>query len=157
MYAFDFDEVAVHTVAATAFELLTKRLGQGNYVTGLDEKLKKVYIKALNAPNNFFKHGEIGHKPVASIEYRPEMVEHILMLASEANIRGPKEYRLQCAYLFLIHYSFKHQNVFSKEHIDKVKQAVNELNVLGDISNKDTLKKLLNLIKNWRMPNHGEA
>lgn len=157
MYAYDFDEIAVHTVSASAFELLTERLKQGTIISGLDTDLRKKYIRALKTPNNFFKHGQINYKNVDYIKYEPTSLDHLIMLACQANISGPTDHRMQCSFLYMLHYSYKHRDVLSGEYIitiQKVLEKQDSLEALGDMSKKKTLQKYLNLITNWRMPSY---
>lgn len=62
MYAYDFDEVAVHTIAAAALELYSDRLGLSDFKKSLENDIKPEKVKEFhslwNKPYNFFKHGQ---------------------------------------------------------------------------------------------------
>lgn len=123
MYAYNYDEVAVHTIASAAFELYSKRLRLSNFKREVQRFIKKEkqkdFFSLWNRPYNFFKHGEHLNKPLEFIEYDEEAVELPLYLAAEANLLGPEEYRLNCARVYKYYYYLKHPEIFETDFYDE--------------------------------------
>lgn len=150
MYAYDYDEVAVHTVAGAAFEIYTKRLGQSSFSKDVEKYIKpekiKEFIGLWNKPYNFFKHGEHEHKELDYIEYDEESVEAIIYLTAESNLVGDEEFRLSCARVFQFFYLMKHPEQFDARfyHEYCLKQMAT-LNLNHEvIKSKETLRVWLN-------------
>jgi len=127
MFAYNYDEVAVHTIAGAAFELYTKRLGLSSFENDIEKYIKQDKIgqfRALwNKPYNYFKHGEHRHKRLDYIIYDEESVEILIYLATEANLIGPEEFRLNCAVVYKLFFYYKRPELFNetfyKEHFLK--------------------------------------
>jgi hypothetical protein len=146
MYAYDFDEVAVHTIAAAAAELYTQSLGMGNYKKETEKRLKlekrKDFWDAVNKPNNFFKHG--GKKGEA-LNYNPQQVDLLLFTAVEANLAGAGKYTLDSARSYLIYFFVKYPDILADDTLTKqVKDAVEKAKKGGiDATGKGVLRILL--------------
>src|SRR5690606_665072 len=92
MYAYDYDEIAVHTIAGAAFELYTTRLKILNFDEDLKQILKddkfKEFKSLWNRPYNIFKHGEYKHNPVDEFVYNEDTASWLIFIACEANLLG---------------------------------------------------------------------
>lgn len=146
MYAYDYDEVAVHTVASAAFEIYTKRLGLSSFKNDVVKYIKlekaKEYISLWNKPYNFFKHGEHNYEQLDFIEYDEETVEIIIYLASEANLRGDDKFRLSCANVFRFFFSLKHPELFNPAvYEESFTKPASKIGLdLASMKNKETLR-----------------
>lgn len=154
MYAYDYDEVAVHTVAGAAFEIYTKRLKLSSFDEAVKQYIRpeksKDFIALWNKPYNFFKHGEHQHKKLDYIEYSEETVELIIYLAAEANLAGDEEFRLSCANVFRYFYFMQHPELFDEKFYQEHFLKPMEISglELDMIKNKETLKIWLNRMGN---------
>lgn len=152
MYAYDYDEVAVHTIASAAFELFTKRLQQETILDDIRKRLKdkayKEFIATWNKPYNYFKHGSFNHKPLDYIEYDESQVEYIIYLSAGANLMGPDKFQLSCSKIFITHFNVKHADALKD---DMTKSKISELQKthnlsLAELSSKETLRIWLKTI-----------
>jgi hypothetical protein len=154
MYAYDYDEVAVHTIAGAAFEIYTKRLG----LTSFEEDIKKYvkpekareFISLWNKPYNYFKHGEHKRQKLDYIDYSEDTVEVLILLACEGNLKGSAKYRLSAANAYRIYFALKYPEVFEKnfyqEHYVK---AMKKVGIDPEpIENKEVLKLFLDNMGN---------
>jgi len=154
MYAYDYDEVAVHTVAGAAFEIYTRRLKLSTYKEDIKKYIKpektKDFTSLINKPYNFFKHGEHKHKELDYIEYDEEAVEMIIYLAAEANLLGDEKYKLSCAIIYRNFFAMKHPELFDIKSYDEyfLKPAAKLGLDPEAIKNKETLKVWLGSIGN---------
>ena len=150
MFAYNYDEVAVHTVAGAAFEIYTKRLELSSFNEDIKKYIKpekaKDFISLWNKPYNYFKHGEHQHKKIEIIEYDEETVELIIYLAAEANLKGDERYRLSCANIYRVHYAIKNpeffEDAFYKRHFQNELKRLDISEEL--IKSKDSLRVWLN-------------
>lgn len=137
MYAYDFDEAAVHTIAAAAYELLTKRLNLGDFekqfADHIPESERGEFWSKFNEPYNFFKHGSSRHKQMETLTYRPESVELVLMAACYANTHMDKNKQLACAHAFMSYQMVKWPNFFDdrqyKPVIARLREQAKESNI----------------------------
>lgn len=125
MYAYDYDEVAVHTIAGAAFELYVKRLNLSSFESDLmqesDGRTLQDFYKKWNLPYNFFKHGEHGRKKIEAIEYESTSAEYLLYFAAEANLAGPAEYRLSSAEVYKFFFILAHPHMFTTNLYERIK------------------------------------
>jgi hypothetical protein len=152
MYAYDYDETAVHLVAAASFEQYTKRLDLGSMRKELEEivgKDKKKFWSQFNKTYTFFKHGEYRRKPLEEIDYNPVEVEDIILMACEANLTKESKYKLECAVLFTLYMALKRPDLFKDEFKKFAEESKKDLGALGIKEvNRKTLEYMLNTIKN---------
>lgn len=124
MYAYDFDETAVHTIAAAAYELLAKRLNLGDFETQfakeIPESRKGEFWSKFNEPYNFFKHGSNRHKPMETLTYSSDSVELVLMAACYANTHMGKNKQLACAHAFMSYQMVRWPNFFADTDYKKI-------------------------------------
>jgi hypothetical protein len=149
MYAYNYDEVAVHTIAGAAFELYTKRLGQSAFNEDVKKYLKpdkhKEFFSLWNKYYNYFKHGEHQNEPIETLDYDEEVVELLIYYAAEGNLAGPEKYRLSCALMFRYFFMVRHPDLLQagayEELIEKpFKKAKLSLEIAKD---KETLRAWL--------------
>lgn len=152
MYASNFDEVAVHTIAGAAFEIYTKRLRLVNFKSSMQQVLKperyKEFIDLWNKPYNFFKHGEYKKNPIDEYIYEDESVDFLLYFACEANIAGDEKYRLRSALVFKNYFIIKNPSLLEpKIFNDTYKKNADDNGLsLEDLKKKETLLKMLKLL-----------
>lgn len=151
MYAYDFDEVAVHTVASAALELYSDRLGLSTFKSDTEKHIKPEKIKDFhslwNRPYNFFKHGSHKHKPLDELVYNPDSVEIIIYLAAEANLAGEVKFRLNCSQVYRHFYLIKYPELFNTTYYkDVIEKRMTELGIDKEtITSKETLRLWLDL------------
>lgn len=128
MYAYDFDETAVHTVAAAAYELLVKRLNlsdfEDQFAKHIPYSKKGEFWSKFNEPYNFFKHGSNRHKQMKTLTYSSDSVELVLMAACYANTYMEKSKQLACAHAFMAYQMVRWPNFFEDSDY---KAMINEL------------------------------
>jgi len=152
MYAYNNDEVAVHTIAAAAFELLTRRLKLINFMNDMKKSIKpektKEFMLLWNKPYNFFKHGEHARKAIDEIVYDDGTVELILYIAAEANLKGPDEYRLKCSLIYKTYFILNNPQLIDSEIYKAVYAVPREKVSLSDeqLKSKETLRLMLDTI-----------
>jgi hypothetical protein len=152
MYAYDYDEVAVHTISAAAFELLTERLKLINFKEDMEKVIKpekqKEFFGLWNKPYTFFKHGEFNYKEIEEMEYNDETVDILLFIASEANLQGPEEYRLKCALVYRSYFIINNPQMIDPIVYDAIyKKPIEKLGFTAEqMKSKDTLRTMLKLI-----------
>lgn len=151
MYAYNYDEVAVHTIAGAAYELYTKRLELNTLIKDLaiyikQEKVEEFY-SLLNMPYNYFKHGEHKYKQLEYLEYDEESVELLIYMSCAANLKGPTEYRINCANTFMFFYFIKHPDLFEDSYRQKILNNLLETTTLSmdDLKDKSALRTWLNI------------
>lgn len=146
MYAYDYDEPAVHLVAHSSFELITERLSWGNFDEVLKEHIREDKInefkKIINKPNNFFKHGSHGYKPMQEFEFDTLQTEYLLIQACTYIQAAPKQYQnIPATKSFIAYYSICNPELFTKDgHGLKQQELIEKHNIKID---KDNPKKLL--------------
>lgn len=151
MFAYDYDEVAVHTIAAAAFELLTERLKIINIKEYMKKSIKpekhKEFIALWNKPYNFFKHGEHNYESLDELTYNEDSVQLLLYIASEANLIGIEEYRLKSARVFKLFFLMNNIEMVEPDVYEKFyKDAIKKLNYSPEqMKSKETLKLMLEL------------
>lgn len=153
MYAYDFDETATHTVAAAAYELLTKRLGQGDFEEQFSKNIpsdkKGQFWSKFNEPYNFFKHGANQRKNIELLEYDPGSLEIVLMAACYANQRMPATRQLVCGHWFMAFFAIKRPGWFVQgqfaQSISELREKAQSAGV--DVGDKKFLVRLLGEIK----------
>ena len=83
LYFQDGDEVAIHTLAAAAFELVTSLRVHAGEPDDLLEQIiperRAEFLRMWRRPQNFFKHAD--RDPSASLEFDPGLTEVTLFLA----------------------------------------------------------------------------
>jgi len=151
MYAYGYDEVAVHTIAGAAFELYTKRLKLIDFKSSMLAVLKpdkyKEFIDLWNRPYNFFKHGEFKKTPIDEFIYEEETVEMLIYFASEANLLGADEYQLKCSQIFKAYFIINHPEMIDAE----IYKGVYEKNAeqaglsIEKLKTKESLRTMLNI------------
>jgi hypothetical protein len=145
MYAYDFDETAVHTIAAAAYELLTKRLNFGDFedqfAKQIPDSKKGEFWSKFNEPYNFFKHGANRHKNMDTLTYSSDSVELVLMAACYANTYMEKSKQLACAHAFMSYQMVRWPNFFEDSEYKKMVDELRRKALEGDINIHD--KKLL--------------
>lgn len=150
MYAYDYDEVAVHTIASAAFEIYTKRLGLSTFKDDVKKYIKPEkandFISLWNKPYNFFKHGEHQYRQLDYIEYNEETVELIIYLAAKANLKDDEKFRLSCANVFCYFYSLQHPELFDAvDYEEMFTKSATKIGIdLESLKNKETLRIWLN-------------
>jgi len=151
MFAYDYDEVAVHTIAAAAFELLTDRLKIINFKEDMKKSIKpekhKEFLALWNKPYNFFKHGQHNYESLEEITYNEDTVQILLYIASEANLMGVETYRLKSAQMFKLFYLMNNVEMVEPDAYEKwYKDAIEKLNYTPEqMQSKETLKVMLEL------------
>jgi len=152
MFAFNYDEVAVHTIAASAFELYTKRLKlldfEKTMKDGLRPEVYTEFIRKWDKPYNFFKHGEHMWEKLDEIDYDEETVDLLIYFACEANLMGPEEYRLKCAEIYRLFFIIKNPQLIDKKVFDNtfVEAAKNAGMTIDELRTKKSLQQALRLI-----------
>ncbi len=147
MYAYDFDEIAVHTVAAAAFELYVQRLELGNFKKEINKRIvkgkEKYFWNRFNKANNYFKHGGRNDE---KLTYYPDSVEYLLLASCEANIMmDDKLYKVASADSFLLYFILKHPNTINNDNLKiPLKKLNKEAKSKGlNLEDKLILKSLL--------------
>lgn len=149
MYAYNYDEVSVHTIAGAAFELYSLRLGLSDFKENIQQYIKpekyKDFIRLWNKPYNFFKHGEYDYDPVDEIIYDEDAVELLILLAAEANLNGPQKYQLSCARTYKIYFLIKYPELLNNNsEIRSLLDSAKEFKItVEDLKKKESLRIML--------------
>lgn len=151
MYAYDYDEVAVHTIAGAAFELYTTRLAKLSFMNEMKKTLEREkfndFKKVWNKPYNFFKHGSSSHEKIDEIVYDELLVEPLIYMSCVANMQGDEAFRLNCSMIFMNYFHTKHAEWFNDtEQLDAIKKVEETGLTKEEIISKKTLQVWLKMI-----------